>query len=299
MSSTLSANETAAVFRYAGDDCLYRDHNGHRVLADVEGAGHFRVLAASRSATLLLDDEPARMFEGAYDRSLLVSSPEPGDSAIAAATGRTGPPVGPVQRLEKFKGCGWIIAATAVLQIDGDHRPRPSPSPDFPYPVFQSAEGQDLQIIRAEQRSLRIDGFSMDDPEALKTRCWKVQNISVVTELEAEFPDGTRKKGPVVSHLNTASWNLEVPADCSGLIVRKLYDAFHGRQRARILIDSKFQGWWWAPVQDRRQRWRWTQFGLDLEPSGQPRVATISIDPPAGSPLWSVSEIEILALFPT
>ena len=296
MSPSISATETSDLFSFSGDDCLYRDQNGHRVLADVERPGRFQILAASHSSALFLDDEPSQMFEGAYDHSLMVTDPEPSCSIVAAATGRCNPALRQIETGQTFEQSGWIVSADEVFEIDSDHRPRQPPVPGFPYPFFCNASGRNLQIVAAAQTAILVDRFSVDEPDTLKARGWRVQNASVVSRLESAFPDGTSHDGPVISHLNAASWRLTVPAGCSGVLIRKLYDVFHGRQRARVLLDGKFQGWWWEPVQNRKERWRWASFGIKFNPTRAAGEHVITIDPPAGAPLWSVGQVEVWGL---
>jgi len=81
----------------------------------------------------------------------------------------------------------------------------------------------------------------------------------------------------------------------SGLVLRRLYDSFHGRQRARVMVDGKFQAWWYDPRQDRASRWRWSQVGLDV-PLVKNQVVSVVIDPPTGTALWTASRYEVLAL---
>jgi hypothetical protein len=76
--------------------------------------------------------------------------------------------------------------------------------------------------------------------------------------------------------------------------LRKVYDAFHGRQRARVLIDSEPLGIWFLPVEDRLNRWRVAEFGVPV-PAGKQRLR-LTIDPLAGSALWSLSEFQIFGL---
>jgi hypothetical protein len=298
MRPSISASERAAQFFFSGDQCLYRDQHGHRVLADIEGRGHFQVISVNDSATLLLDDMPAQMFEGSYDHSLMVTDPSNGDCLIAAATGRTNPPVGPIETGQKFIGAGWVVSSDANIHIDDDHRTLPPPAPRFPYPYFRECSGENLCVIRAAETFNLIDRFTVDDMASLRDRGWRVQNASMISELTSTFADGTQNSGPVMSHLNAASWRVLTPPGCSGVMIRKLYDTFHGRQRARVLVDGNFQGWWWEPYQDRAHRWRWASFGFDFEPSAEEAVHTLTIDPPAGAPLWSVGTLEVLARMP-
>ncbi len=314
------------MFSFSGEDCLYRDHFGNRVLADVEGCGSFRVDSPIETLSVSVDDTCVDWFEGSYDHSLLVTTSKPGSYQIEVAAERTESLTGSVQDGEKFEGCGWIVGAEQIFDLDGEHgdcglgigdwggaqhrklqreisadpgvNPPQStiPDPQFPLPFFRHATGKGLRVIMAAETSHLVDAFDLSDESALRGRGWQVQNVSKLFDLDSCFPNGTSHQGQVLSHLNAASWRVAIPARCRGLIVRKLYDAFHGRQRARVLVDGHFAGWWYEPWQDRTCRWRWARFGIEPRLLEGKTEATITVDPPAGSPLWSVSRIEVLGL---
>lgn len=154
--------------------------------------------------------------------------------------------------------------------------------------------GMDAQsYARAEWRV--IDAFDIADLEALKARQWRVQNISERFPLESTFPDGTSLIGTTASHLNAAHWTLAWNGEPEArLVIRKVYDRFHGRQRARVLIDGRLAGMWYEPVEDREHRWGAGEFVI-AEPL-PPGPITITIDPPSGTPLWNVGRLEMFAL---
>ncbi|MEZ5164012.1 MAG: hypothetical protein R2688_09760 [Fimbriimonadaceae bacterium] len=99
---------------------------------------------------------------------------------------------------------------------------------------------------------------------------------------------------PVAYHLNRATWKIQLPGNQVGVRLGKTYDQFHGRQRARVLIDGEMAGWWYLPHQNRDNRWAEAQFSLPTKLIMGKTEMEITIDPPAGVPLWSVGEIYCL-----
>jgi len=278
------------------------------VLADVEGGGFYRIDPWSDVLSVTVDDTSENRFEGSYDQSLLVTSPEPGSFRVSVCTRRPDSLGGSFEVGEKFEGCGWALGigdfgsgiVDSALAIED--RPEPFdpdsaiPGPQWPVPFFRGVSGPGLRVIRAAERCVTVDAFDLSDAPGLRERGWTVQNGSKLFDLDSMFPDGTKRQAQVMSYLNRATWRVPVPPHCKGLIVRKLYDAFHGRQRARVLVDGAFVGWWYEPWQDRERRWRWARTGIDERFLKGKSEITLSIDPPAGSPLWSVSRIEVDAL---
>lgn len=297
MRTRLSPLQAAHLFRFEGDDCLYRDHHGHRVIADVEGFGRFTVLKAEASFLTYADEVGSDMFRGTYEQSLTICATEHGEVSVAVQQGPL-PEIGTGAELVSglVQGAGWVLHAAGELEIDERKESAPEPAPDLPIPFFRSARcSGTMTIALASVTCEFIDGFTIDDAAALKARDFKVQNISDVTLLDSFFPNGAAREAAVASHLNTASWNCNILLGTTGLIVRKIYDRFHGRQRARVLIDGEFVGWWYEPREDRLTRWGIADFGIDgrwLEGKTEIRI---SIDPPPGTPLWSVSEIQVFA----
>ncbi len=273
-------------YAFEGTDCLYRDHRGHRVLADWEGPGR----AVVEQAPAGLEFEPGggcahTLAPGSSCIFVLVGPPEPLPSSHVALEGMEG----------AFEGCGWVVGAEGSLRVDDRREIAPVPSPETPVPFMMRAEADRLDIVRRPFRTRLLDRFCVDDAQALAQRSFRVQNISDCTALDSTFADGTPHVARVASHLNTAAWNVDVPPGCHALLLRKTYDRFHGRQRARVMIDGHPAGWWYDPVEDRSRRWGVSDF---LVPSAlcQPGVREISVDPVAGSPLWSITALEVFGI---
>jgi hypothetical protein len=201
-----------------------------------------------------------------------------------------------VHASRRVEGAGWVVAADS-LSVDDRHESSPTPSPEFPVPFFRSAAALgEISYIRAATRCPLLDSFSLSDSDARAERTYQVQNESKPVELESTFSDGSTHKASVLSHLNRSSWRMPIP-EKSGLVLRKLYDRFHGRQRARVLVDNQMAGWWYEPMEDRIDRWAVSDFGIDRNLLEGKSEIQISIDPPPGTPLWSVSQIEVFGLF--
>lgn len=291
--------EESFKFSWQGDECLYVDHAGLRVLADVEGAGSFWIDEAPEPLIVEVDGVIKIANSGEFSKSFLASSPSAGPCGIRAALGHRRSEFGAGEPFSaSVEGAGWVLSATGPFQIDHSGEWAPMPSNGFPIPFFQSVASASpfTAVLAPDQRVVLADTVSVDDIEALKARHWQVQNISATEMLDSTFADGRRHCAWVASHLNAASWNFQLPGDCQGLILRRTYDRFHGRQRSRVLIDGRFVGWWYCPRQDRTHRWGVSRFGI--RPALLPSCESFrfTIDPPAGSPLWSFSRLEVLAI---
>jgi len=299
MPSLIHPQESISRWEFDGTDALYRDHRGKRVLTDAEGFGHFAVECALEGLEIYVDDCPFDGHKGVFHESFLVNCPSPGPSLVRMAKGRISPPEGQVEPVgEHFVGPGWVVGAQGPVASDEKHNQVDGLTPAFPLPVFFEAKGQDLQVIRAAPtRCESIDLFTIDDEPGLKARHFAVQNISKVSMLSSFYANGEPLNSAVASHLNAASWDCPVTEGCKGLLIRKRYDRFHGRQRARVLIDGEAVGWWYEPEQDRLRRWGVAEYGIPAEFVEGKSAVRITIDPPAGAPLWSVSAIRIRALF--
>lgn len=288
--------ERAVSQRWSGGGCLYRDHRGRRVLCDLLGSGTYLVRSEVPVA-VEVDERQCRDEAGSFGESLVVATEMDGDAGVWVHLGpkAAAEDCGSVWT-DSIEGAGWVVEARADVQADG--RPGlPPPIEGFPIPFFWSAKSDlPMRVVRSRVAPVRVDGFGVADLDALASRGWTAQNMSEVVAWSAIDSAGQRREGAVASHLNTARWLSPVPRKHSGLILVRHFDRFHGRQRARVLVDGRFAGWWYSPEQDRVRRWGTDWFGIDaLLAPGVERIE-IAIDPPAGSPLWSVSSYELWAL---
>lgn len=102
------------------------------------------------------------------------------------------------------------------------------------------------------------------------------------------------------SHLNPLELTIKLPSGAERLALHRRYDAFHGLQRARVLIDEQVQGAWFVYRQDRIQRVQESWFGIAIPPDKNPesrsyRTIRLAIDPTPGTNLWSFSTLTVLA----
>ncbi len=270
---------------------MYRDHLGRRVIAACEGFGCFTVERADAPI------DPS-LTQGTFEYGLLIVALGDGLVSVAVQAGRTSLPRGETVHVDlPYRGSGWALDLPSGAAVDERHEPSPSPSPNLIVPFFRLVDGAGrAAVVLSSSVCDRIDHFNVWDEDALKARGFKVQNMSRLVDLDSCFTDGTTRSAPVASHLNAAAWSQQVPPGCRGMILRKTYDRFHGRQLARVVIDGLPAGWWYAPLQDRSRRWAVTDYGVPRELVEGKSSIRIVIDPPAGTPLWSFSTIEVFSL---
>ncbi len=284
-------SDYARLFEFGPEDCLYRDHLGRRVVGEVEGPG---VVVEAIGVTIESD--------GALGGNLF--------SDYALAIGNEGEPtllaVSSVDvsterewvwsTSKSVQGVGWVHANRGViLAVDG--LPKVQRSSSVPIPFFLGVESSASFsfALDASARRRLVQDWSIDDTHKLAKLGFQVRNISKVTELASSFSSGIKRRGFVASHLNEASFRVDISAQATGLRLRKLYDRFHGRQRARILVDDVYVGTWLAIEENRVERWGASEFGFAITPGRE--SVKITIDPPASVPLWSVSEMTVFELY--
>lgn len=299
MSAEISTLENASLFRYLGTDRLYTDHQGRRVVVDVEGSGIARLITCDPSVSLIRSGPEGPEFAKVFANGLIVLAEGSGEVSVQILKGRNEPVDGvTIEVCGFFKGCGWVVGAEAGFSVDERHEPAPPASNEFPVPFFRGVSGLgQLTVALAPDRvCVRSDGLSIADEAALKSHDFKVQNMSRISTLDSCFSDGTPMTASIASHLNAASFTMATPPDNDGLILRKTYDRFHGRQRARVFVDGQFAGWWYEPGEDRGSRWHVSDFGVGAALTAGKSLVRITVEPPAGVPLWSVSTVELFAL---
>ena len=209
-------------FRFEGQDAMYRDFDGRRVVADFEGIGSF---SASGNVDCFLDGNVRGELSGEFSNWLRVVAREPGSTLVEVQ------------------------------------------APAFP--------GVELQPVFA---------YRIDEPGP------RHQNRSAIRQLSSKLPTGEMHEGPVASFLNRLEFELELPGP---VVIARLYDRFHGRQRCRVLVDGIEQAIWFSPWEDRELRWAIDHVAL---PNVAPGRHSLVFDPSAGYPLWSLSELLVLAM---
>lgn len=286
---------------FGENECLYLDHRGNRVLADAEGDGWFWIDQAPTGATLQIDGQVRDALNGRFEHSLLLSSPDSGVSAVRILMGGVPSPNEPGSLfVDEVSGSGWVINASGLIEVDHSGEWAPTPRPQFGIPFLLNARSSKpfRAVLNRGERVEVIDRLAVGDLDSLKAHNWSVQNMSRTEVLDSRFSNGAQLVAEQASHLNAATWVSLLPEKCAGVRISKIYDRFHGRQRARVMIDGEFAGWWYCPKQDRQSRWAVSSFGImDRYIQGKAQIQ-VSLDPPAGSPLWSWSSMDILAFVP-
>jgi hypothetical protein len=284
--------QQAICFCMRDSESLYRDYRGNRVVADVEGGGVLESLITENHFSISFYDQIAAGFPISFERYLTIAVEGDGDAEVRVSMGPP-PLLQPLTRVNlPYRGSGWCVAADGPIQ--SDHRRELVSC--LPAPFFFALEGEGSALIaEGNVMARRLLSFRIDDAESLRACEFAVQNISRISTLRSTFSDGQEHVASVASHLNRASWRLDVPQGAIGLVLRKSFDRFHGLQRARVLVNSDPVGTWFEPLQDRSRCWAIGQFGFPLE-SNDAGSVEIVIDPPPGTPLWSFSEIEVFAI---
>lgn len=236
------ASDRTEHFIFESGDCLYRDHHGHRVLADWEGPGTVHLIRC----------EIALHINGLLYRGVLF--PYRFEGPVTISTNEEG---------------------TFEAVITGNW----------------------CRVPTTKSQELVLDTFSIFEAKLVSNRNWTVQNLSAPHFLESQYEDGTKHSDNVASLLNACSFDVRVPANCIVLRISKTYDQFHGRQCARVWCDDDFKGLWYLPRQNRAQRWAKAWFGFEIEPTPDEKIVRITMDPPGGTPMWSMSDISVVGLF--
>lgn len=148
-------------------------------------------------------------------------------------------------------------------------------------------------------RLVETDSMEVVDPASRAAHKLASQNESEPILLESCFEGRgykTHHRAYHACHLNTMEFTLKVDPRNRGVLLRRTYEQFHGRQRARVLVDGELAGIWYTPEENRFCRWAERDFFI---PERQARGKTelrVALDPPAGSPLWSASSYKALCV---
>ncbi len=278
-----------ARYEFGPGEGLFRGRSGDLAVADADGPGR---VVVRRGEGLLIETDRGLVggIEAKFDEWATVwRAEEVGATAVEVQWGPEPRLVGPGRAWAG--GCGWVRTGAEGALVDGVPW-----GPGELVPAFREVVG-DAEGWGAEGlECVLVDAFDATDPLARKARAWTVQNATDVFEVESLLADGTPHVGRHLSHLNAATWTVALPTATEGLRLRKFYDRFHGRQRARVLIDGAFAGWWYEPLQNRERRWAWSEVGVGAEQLLGKAEIRLTVDPPAGTSLWSVSRIEVWAL---
>lgn len=283
------AEAEAALF--AADECLAQLARGRRLLLDADAPGRWEILRADGPISSANGPLPSL---GQIEDFLEAWSDEPGEFAAVIRRGPS--PPSSAAPGEAAQGAGWALCLGAVVR-DGRREPEgPFPAPVW-LPFYESIQGAEAAAT-APWRLERALHLAVGDEAGLKAAGWRVRNASKPEELSSAFADGSPRTALKSAHLNEAVFTAEIPEGAHGLRLRKIYDRFHGRQRARVLVDGEFAGWWHLPAQNRAARWAVADFFV-AQPFVQGRTGLeITLDPPASVPLWDWSELMVDAILP-
>ncbi|MCW5937860.1 MAG: hypothetical protein KIT11_11215 [Fimbriimonadaceae bacterium] len=289
----LAASDFTTALSFPGEEGLYTGIGGQKVVADCDGPGLYKLCGP---VVVEADGAQECPLTGRFDDFVVARRAQPG---LVTATLRSRPvprDLSPIPFDGRWEGCGWALRFDAPTRVDGEDVPRGEAAGGTP--VFRSLEGKGLVAPLPGLTCALVQTLDLADPMSLEACGWTAQNASQVQILASETAGGGPLARAVQCHLNRAVWSVPVPTGCLGLRLRRLYDRFHGRQRARIMVDGAFARWWYDPAEDRNRRWGWSETGVDADALWGKGEVALTIDPPAGTALWSWSKYEVFALCP-
>lgn len=281
---------------FEGSEAFTRDHRGRRLLADLDGCGELNILESPEDLQIESDGTTGEGFS--FTQDLVATSALPGPFRALALSG-TQPTTPPSNTAPEASGPGWLLwsGEKAVLDegaqvLEPVHLKNP-----LMLPVSCGFVAEvPIPWLPAPYRLADLDRFIPALEPSRSPRGFRVQNMSAAQTLASHDSTGRLCEGVEASHLNTASWTLPLLEGTRAVLMTKTHDRFHGRQRARVLVDGAVVGWWHLPRQDRRARWGIAHFWIPAPFVAGKEHVEVSIDPPAGVPLWSVGEVRQRAL---
>lgn len=295
-SRVVRADHRVVSYLWNRGESLYRLPERLLVLGEFEGPGFLETRQFAESPNSLLLQAPDGV------RSVLTGSTTLGQGRYLVISPRAypacelrfrsfEPPIGEsVLTSAPFFGTGWLTGGEA--ELDGAKQ-RSKGSTEFPIPFFEECvpigDRKNVEILVGRERSKTTGGWEMANIEVLRKGGLTVQNLSKPEELAASWPNGESETRIMACHLNEMRWTITVDHPVIGLLLFRTYDAFHGLSQVRVFINDQQIGRWFCPEQDRTHRWRQSAFGMEFETSLEPGDLAVTIDPPAGAPLWSVS----------
>lgn len=286
MDRTLPFLECSLVFP---PKSLYRTARGRRVVCDLEGYWHCQVFGRP----------PDDLAVAAEDCLLITTKSLSEDWGWAALRCRPEPALTFDGLGDSAAGQGWVRAEDCTLELNNDLHPVKIPIAFGPVilPFWNGfLADKALQYVSLNSKMVELASFIPPTGEGSLEVNFKVQRASQVVVLEAGNGRGEIISAPVFSHLNRASFTLALPADTDTLVLQRRFDAFHGLQRARVFFDDAFMGWWHSPRQNRVNRWAVDSCHFKARPEQRDKTIRITLDPPAGVPLFSLSQIQVFAI---
>lgn len=174
-----------------------------------------------------------------------------------------------------------IDAPSGPISLDGETWPLPAGLPMFAW--FGTAAAD--RPFRYRRWTALEEPLFAEARDILRPKsAFRYQNLSQPWPVPGSDAEAS-------SLLNRLSFDLFPLPDANVVVLTRTYDAFHGRQRARVLLNGKEVGWWYVPAENRRQRLQTSRFCLPLPP--EETEITVSIDPVPGTSLFSISTLGI------
>lgn len=292
-----------AIFRSSpGLKPLYRQPGGRWAMMDLQGVWFGRILGkASEQASLDRDGitEPAGSWE-CLDSCVLTSS-QPDSPLAWIAWSTPPPPISPSEaaaRSRSAEGIGWVLAEKGKVWVN--RNPACFHAPDWAGPLvlpfwdgFRSEAP--LSWIPAPWRKEEVfesKPLASEGSGLLFDRASSLEQLSVLDAAGSWHEEAFR------SILGRASFEAALPQDAERVILRRTYDAFHGMQRARVLMNGRMLGWWHQAEEDRHSRWAQDDLILTVPQDLRGQKVEISIEPPAGAPLFSIARMNCWATIP-
>jgi hypothetical protein len=257
-----------------GNAGLYRDHLDRRVVVDAEGTGSYQ-LHGQRSA-----------FSG---MTVVTVAEHAVLGPISVELGCGESPCYEVVPAGEVLGSGWARGSTSAILADGQSYP-----PGVNVPFFRSVSaGQAFQVLVVGGPARLVAVVRPFAPEPTVGAQVVIHNRSQ-GERRTLFSEEGPEEHWLGVHLNEMRIELSGLAGPCGVRIERTYDAFHGRQRARVRLNGCEVGAWYTPFEDRANRLRRDAFGFFVAEGAE--VIEIGIDPSPGYPLWSVAELRIYTL---
>lgn len=188
---------------------------------------------------------------------------------------------------KQVEGAGWITSTQADVIVDEMSQFSPEETALSPIPfldgVISDSPFQYVSIESTFAECLHVSAQSLKEEASLSA----IKNTSRPLVIPA--PDGTEEQG--VMQLNDMSFTFDVPTSHATLVIDRVYDRFHGRQRARVIVSDCADGraisdsLWYDQSESRSDRLAKSRFVASIgEHSGN---LLLTIAPPSGAPLWS------------
>ncbi len=268
---------------------IYRSSLGEEIVCDLEGAWHWGACGRLPIDLILKEFSDHLTCSGSADNQWgWCAARSLPDSSLSFD-----------KKADRAAGQGWVKAENCVIELNSDERPvhvLKNYGPQI-LPFWNGfTSDHELEYIQIEASLVEIARFTPSDIQSAALYGFKAERASQVEVLSSTTGRGKLHTAPVICQLNRAAWFVDLPVSAEILVIQRLYDAFHGLQRARVFIDEEMVGMWHSPLQDRIHRWHKDSCHIRLRGSQKGRKVKVMLDPPAGAPLFSLSEIQVFVI---